>query len=173
MNALFLLLAAAPVAQVPVAPPPDPLAPLYILIGSMVVLQLGAMIAAFIKWMAGRTVEREDKDKEDVRSRLAEHDEKFQKLERTLGDLDRLLVSLSADGKNHHSSVEAIRGTIAEIKGQVENRFDKQAEFYRAQLKETVANVTEKLEALEYQLRQDTTRAIHDAAAMRARPKKG
>jgi chromosome segregation ATPase len=154
-------------------PPSDPLAPLYYLIGSMVVLQLGAMIFGAIKWLAGRTVEREDRDKEDLRSRLADHDDRFGKLDRTLSDLERLLGQLSAAGATNHTSVEAIRGAVAEIKVQVENRFDKQAEFYRSQLKETVVQVTEKLEKLEFDIRQDTTRAIHDAAAMRARTKKG
>jgi hypothetical protein len=39
-------------------------------------------------------------------------------------------------------------------------------------MKDFMADVTEKLEALEFQLRQDTTRAIHDAQAMSQRKRK-
>jgi len=167
---LFALLAAAPVA--PPAPVEDPLKALYLLVGSLVVLQLVAMGFGIVKWLAGRTVEREDKDKEDLRNRLDDHDEKFAKLERTLNDLDRLLSDVSAQQKNSHSSVESIRGTITEIRSSIESGRDKQAEYYRGQQKEMMVQVTEKIEKLERDIRQDTMRAIHDAAAMRARSKK-
>jgi septation ring formation regulator EzrA len=166
------LLAAAPVPPPPPAPVEDPLKALYLLIGSLVVLQLIAMGFALVRWLASRTVEREDKDKEDLRSRLDEHDERFSKLERTLNDLDRLLGKVEQDSKSHHASVESIRGAISEIRGSIESSRDKQADYYRSQLKEAMVAVTEKIEKLEFDIRQDTTRAIHDAAAMQRAKKK-
>jgi hypothetical protein len=77
--------------------------------------------------------------------------------------MDRSLALLQLEGKQILSVVEGTRGAVGEVKAGLDNRFEKQSEFYRGQIKEVFAAVTEKLEKLEYDLRQDTTRAMRDA----------
>lgn len=146
-------------------PTPDPLNSLYLLVGSVVVLQLILMGFGFVKWLGSRTVEREDKDK-------AKLEERLEKLERSFAETERSMLNMGADVKAVSTSIETIRTTVAELRTNLETRFDKQSEFYRGQMKEMLGNVTEKLEKLEYDLRQDTTRAIHDAQVLRSTKKR-
>lgn len=165
MSLLTFLLAAAPVA-VPPAPVSDPLTPLYALIGSMVVLQLVGMVVAFVKWLGSRTVDREDKDKEELKKRLEEHDDKFEETDRSVAAIDRAVGTVQLEMKQVLSTVEATRGMVIEIKGAMDNRFEKQADFYRTQVKELLQGVDKRLEDLEFKLRQDMSRAVHDASMM-------
>lgn len=175
---LFLFIAAvaaAPaVAQQVVAPPAsDPLTPLYILVGTSVLAQVAGMIVAFVKWMGSRTVQREDKDKEEIQKRLDEHDEKFDEQDRAVGLVDKAVSSVQVEMKQVLSTVETTKGMVIEIKGAMDNRFEKQADFYRQQVKELKVDLDKRIEDLEYKLRQDMTRAVHDASLMsRAAPKK-
>lgn len=153
----------------------DPLSPLYYLVGSMVVLQLGASIVGAVRWLGARTVEREDRDKEDLREQLKEHDDHFLKLERALSDLERIILLLQSEGKQSSSAIESTRGAVGEIKNHLETRFEKQAEYYRGQLKESLAASADQLGKLEYTIRQDMARAIYDAGTLRrsAKPNRG
>lgn len=160
---MLLLLAAAP-PSVPAAPA-DPLNSLYVLVGSVVVLQLIGMGFAFVKWLGSRTVEREDKDR-------AKLEERLEKLEKTYAETERSMLTMGSDVKAMSAAIETIRTTVAELRTNLETRFDKQSEFYRGQMKEMLGSVTEKLEKLEFDLRQDTTRAIHDAQVLRGSKKR-
>lgn len=165
LDALHSLIGAAPTAPGPSVA--DALAPLYLLVGTAVAGQIIGLGFSIVRWLGARTVEREDKDKEYFRAQLHEHEEHFQKLEHMLNELSRVLDTTGTEAKGHHGTIEALRGAIKEIKEQVETRFDKQAEFYRGQLKDALAQVTEKFAKLEFDVRQDTTRAIYDAATLR------
>lgn len=148
------------------------LRPLYYLIGSMVLAQaIGAGIG-IVRWLGSRTVEREDKDKEDVRAELKEHDERFEKQERAIAELDRSLLSLQAEMKQTHTLAEGIRSTVVEIRTNLDNRFEKQSEFYRSSLKEHSGTLEEKLGGLERSFRQDITRAMSDVQTMSSARKK-
>lgn len=153
---LLLLAAPSPVPQA------DPLAPLYYLIGSMVVLQLGAMIFAGIRWLMSRTVQREDEDKQGLRKRLDKHDERFEEQDAAISELDKVVSNLQNELRQVRDTLESIRGGVAELKIGLDQRFEKQAEFYRVSLKDFVAQLEKKLEDLEYKLRQDMTRAVAD-----------
>jgi len=164
----LLLLAAAPVS---VPAPTDPLTPLYILVGTAVVGQLAALVFGFVKWLGSRTVEREDRDKEKFEERLDAHDDRFKALEQSIANLDRAVLTMQSEVKQTHELVSSIRGAVAEIKIGLDSRFEKQADFYRSALKDHVSNLSDQLEKLEYQIRQDMMRAIHDAQTLRGRKK--
>jgi len=163
-----LLLAAGPAISPATPPPPssDPLSPLYILIGSTVVLQLIALIVGGVKWLAGRTVEREDKDKEDLRAAIKKHDERFEEQDDAIAALDKSVIALQSEVKQVMHALEGIRGGVSEVKLGLDQRFEKQADFYRGQVKELGVEVGKKLDELEYRLRQDAARAMHDASAL-------
>lgn len=163
MPPIELMLFAVPPPPLPVTT--DSLTPLYFLVGTSVVGQLIAMGFGVVKWLGSRTVEREDKDKQKL-------EERIDKLEKTFAETERTLLNMGADVKAVSTSIETIRTTVAELRTNLETRFDKQSEFYRGQMKEMLTNVTEKLEKMEYELRQDTTRAIHDAQVMMQQAKK-
>jgi chromosome segregation ATPase len=156
----------------PVADGGDGLSKLYLLVGAGVVAQLMAAGFGIVRWLGSRTVEREDKDKEDVRAELKEHDERFEKSERAIADLDRAIINLQAEMKQTYTLAEGIRGTVIEIRTNLDNRFEKQSEFYRASLKEQSSLLDEKLGSLERVFRQDITRAMSDVQAMSAARKK-
>lgn len=162
----FLLAAAPVVASPPPAQASDPLSPLYILIGSTVVLQLIALIVGGVKWLAGRTVEREDKDKEDLRASIKKHDERFEEQDDAIAALDKSVITLQTEVKQVIHTLDAIRGGVSEVKLGLDQRFEKQADFYRAQVKDLMAVVEKKLEELEYRLRQDAARAMSDASVL-------
>lgn len=188
MNPIFthLVLLAAPVAPVaPAASVSDMLTPLYVLVGGLVATQVVKAGFSFVKWLGARTVANEDKDKADIRKQveelkvdirkqLEEHDERFEELDRTVSTVDRSINTVQLEMKQVLSTVEATRGMVVEIKGSMDNRFEKQSEFYRGQIKELLVGVDKRLENLEYTLRQDMSRAIHDASMMNkaARAKK-
>lgn len=156
----------------PAAPPPSSETALYILVGTLTLAQVAGLIVAFVKWLGARTVANEDKEKQELRARLDKHEERFEELEDSMNGLEKTLASVQTELKQTHELVGSVRGAVAEIKATLETRFEKQSEFYRAALKEHAVGVTDALEKLEFQLRQDTTRAIHDAQAMRSVRKK-
>ena len=147
----------------------ESLQPLYVLLGTSVAGQLIAAGFGVVRWMAGRSVTREDEDKKEFKERIEE-------LEKKHLELDRSIIAVVSDIKQLFAQVDGIRGAVAESKAAMEGRFDKQADFYRAQQKELIADLHEKLEKLEFSVRQDTTRAIHDAQSMQQttrKPKRG
>lgn len=177
MNSLlYLLLSASPVAAQPaptVPPVPtttDPMTAIYLLVGAFVLKELLSFGRDFIKGLATRTVEREDKDKEDLKKRLEEHDDRFEETDRSVAAIDKTVGAVQLEMKQVLSTVEATRGMVIEIKGAMDNRFEKQAEFYRTQIKELLQGVDKRLEDLEFKLRQDMSRAVHDASMM-SRPR--
>ena len=164
----------------------EALRPLYYLVGSVVLTQLITAAFAFIKWLGARTVSREDKDKEELKALLKEHtdrfsgledryakraetkqlEDKYDELETTLASLDRTVNNIQMEMKQMLSTVDTTRGVVSEIKGSMDVRFEKQGEFYRTNVKEITAALTKQTEEIEFKLRQDMTRAIHDAAEL-------
>lgn len=183
IDLLQLVLAAPP----PAPPTGDGLSALYLLIGGQVVLTTIGMIAGLVRWLGSRTVEREDKDKEDLRAQIRLHDarfkeleerndERFEELEDSIAALDKTMTTMQAEMKQLLTKMDAVREALGEMKGgwqtfekSLDNRFDKQGDFYRNLLKEHAALVSDKLEKLEFSLRQDTSRAIHDAQTLRSK----
>jgi hypothetical protein len=153
------------------------LTPLYALVGSLVLLQLIKSGFAFVRWLGARTVANEDKDKAEVRRQIEEqklemrkqkeeHEARFEEIDRTVSAIDRAMGTVQLEMKQVLSTVESTRGMVVEIKGSMDNRFEKQSDFYRGQIKELLVGVDKRLEDLEYALRQDMSRAIHDSAMM-------
>ena len=170
---LQLLLAAAPVAPpAPTASMTEILTPLYALLGSLVLLQLVSAAFGLVKWLGARTVATEDKDKAETRAQLKEHEARFEEIESSVSMVDRAISTVQLEMKQVLSTVESTRGMVVEIKGSMDNRFEKQSDFYRGQIKELLVGVDKRLEDLEYKLRQDMTRAIHDASVMNAKVRK-
>lgn len=169
----FLLLAAgagaaatpAVTQAAPVAVAPDALGPLYMLVGAAVLGQVVGLVVGFVKWLGTRTVQREDRDKQDLESKLKKHGEELDALKQTL-------ATHTVEFKNALEKVAQMKGAVDEIKANIEGRFDKQGEWYRGQLKEHAGQMSADLKNLEFQLRQDTSRAIHDASTMAAPPRK-
>ncbi len=152
-------------------PPPSGETALYLVVGLLTVTQIAGLIAAFVRWLGARTVENEDKEKRDLRDRLDKHEARFEELEDAINGLEKTLTSVQTELKQTHELVGSVRGAVAEIKATLETRFEKQADFYRSALKDHAAGVTDSLEKMEFQLRQDTTRAIHDAQTFTSRRK--
>lgn len=155
----------------------DALSPLYYLIGSQIVLSVITAAVGVVRWLAGRTVEREDKDKEALTKRveaieteakkereaLAEkYDERFEELEDQLNSLDKAVSGVANETKQVRDTLESIRGGVSELKLNLDGRLEKQATFYRDTMREYVQGLEKKLEELEYKLRQDMTRAVGD-----------
>lgn len=97
-------------------PDADALTPLYILVGTGVVAQLAGAIVGAVKWLGARTVEREDKDKQDIKATLKEHEGRFEELEQSLRGMDRSLLIVQNDVRQVSGAVESIRGSVAELR---------------------------------------------------------
>jgi hypothetical protein len=136
MISVFTMLAlVAPMPSVPPTVPPtvpasngDMLTALYVLVGSIVVKELVTAIVGLVKWLAGRTVAREDKDRADLQEKLQKMDGRFEELGRA-----------------------------------VDSRSDKQKEFYLGELQKHTDALNQRMKEFEFQLRQDASRAAHDA----------
>lgn len=188
----LLLLASAPVASYSSSESgEDPLKALYYLIGSQIFLSIIAMAVGVVRWMASRTVEREDKDKESLAKRIDAHetrfkeveekhakkleeleetqDERVKEIEDALHEMERSVNGVVSDVKSVRETLESIRGGVAELRTGLDSRFEKQAEFYRATSREYTTGVEKKLEDLEYKLRQDMTRAVADVMRQKSR----
>jgi hypothetical protein len=137
----------------------DPLTPLYLLVGAGVVTQVVAAGFAIVKGLAGRAVSRELQDKEKVEAEVALHTARLIEAERALDRLKEKQGEL-------RDTVEQLRGIVATTKGHVDERIEKQAGSYRAEVKDLMAAIDAKLQRLEADIRQDMTRAIHDAIAL-------
>lgn len=168
MNVLDVLLAAgpavtaqqaAPVVVPPVAAPFDMTA-IYVLVGMFVLKEIGKLAVDIVRGLGARTVNQEDEAKKAMKASLEEHDEKFEEVTRTLDAVTR-------DNKTIAEATTAISAMVKEIKEHVETRFDKQAEFYRGQIKDATDTYVRKLSDMEQTLRRDMQRAIHDAEVMR------
>lgn len=172
MNSLLhLILAATPAAATAPpapaqAPSGDSLTALYILVGTAVVGQLIGLVFGIVKWLGSRTVEREDKDKESIQTRLDEHDEKFAEQDRSIAAVDKIVNSVQGEVKQVLSAVDTIKGMVQEITKAMDNRFEKQGDFYRGNLDKFIASNDSKIQALETQMRHETQRSIHDALQM-------
>jgi len=59
--------------------------------------------------------------------------------------------------------------TVNEIRNTMETTRDKQSQFYREQIKELTTDFEKALKELEYKLRQDMSRAVHDATVLKGR----
>lgn len=164
---MWLALAAAPAAQaLPPAPTPDSLTALYVLVGTAVVGQVIGLVVSVVKWLGSRTVQREDQDKAEVYRELEAHEARFRELEELLRNVDRSVGTIQSEVKQAVVNTETTKGVVATIQGAMDTRFEKQSAFYQGQVEKVLAGVEKQLEELEYTLRQDMTRAAHDASVM-------
>lgn len=129
---------------------------LYTVVGALVVAQLAGLLAGFVKWLGSRTVEQEDKEKASIRADIKAHEERFDELDKAVRDMDRTVLTVQNDVRQMNTSVENIRGNVAALQSTLETRLDKQAEFYRAQLKDTLEQVNDSLARMESDLRRDS-----------------
>jgi len=123
------------------------------------VAQVMALIGVLMRWLGKRTVEREDRDKEELRR-------DFDTMEARVKELDRAIFTMQNEVKATHAVVTAISGQVTEVRANLDSRLEKQASFYREELEKHSVAMSTMVKALEFQVRQDTTRAIHDASAL-------
>lgn len=162
-------------ADVPASFQPAELAPgTYLLVLTAALPSIVGLIVNLFQWLGKRAIDREDKDKDEIRGRLKQHEDRFEQSERAIetfkigaerrfSDMEHTLITVQAKMEQISSTADNIRGTVAELKTGLENRFEKQSEFYRAQSKEQLAAFAERLEKLEQELRHDMTRAVADS----------
>lgn len=134
----------------------NPLTPLYAMVGLAVLTQLAQAIISIVKGLAARTVEREDKDKDELKKKIEDHEVECKKQRDTLeNDLDEIrdgnndlstrIIRMDENLKATLEALQGMRGSVGEIREGVDKRFEKQAEFYRSELEKH---------------RQDTSQAI-------------
>lgn len=163
------------------APPAEIGPSTYLLVFAAALPAIASLIVNLVQWLGKRTVEREDQDKKEVRDRLKEHEDRFGRMERSVDELkssnerrfaqmDHALVAMQGEVKHVLSVAETIRGAVTELKSGLENRFEKQADFYRSSLKEQTATFDTRIDKLEQDLRHDMTRAVADS--LREQPRK-
>lgn len=146
---------------------------------------LGQGLFGLLKWFGARQVQKADAEQQEVQSRLEEHDKRFTAIERSVDDLrvanekrfasmDHSLMTMQMELRQSLSVAESIRGAVAELKTGLENRFEKQADFYRSTQKEQTAQFGDALKKLEQDLRHDMTRAVADVfnSPRRSNPKR-
>lgn len=132
-----------------------------ILLGNMLPT-IGLGIWGFVKWMGARTVKQADDAQAEAKESIKALDKRVTELERGNSDVRAEMRTLVA-------SVEALRGTVVEVRSTVDSRIEKQAENHRAAMKEASQALDERLEKLEFALRQDLTRAVADSMGKRRR----
>lgn len=131
------------------------LTPIYSLLGLLLVKELGAAIVGGVKWLAHRTVAKEDEEKKAHEKRLAD-------LEEELREHGPQVASLAQQVDGCVKTLSGISAAVGELRANLDTRLSGQADFYRASVKEFAADVEKKLEALEFRIRQDTSRALAD-----------
>ena len=120
------------------------------------------LVISFVQWLGSRTIQREDADKKKVEERLENH-------EKRLTEMDRAFVAIQADLRASGASLSEVRGAVGELKAGLDVRFERQSEFYRTQVKEMMTTFGEKLDKLEFDLRQQMSRALADSQPRRRR----
>lgn len=149
-----------------VAAAPSDMTAIYLLVGMFVVKELLAFGSGFVKGLASRTVEREDRDKQALQKKVDElekkFDDRFEEQDDQLNELERSVDRANNELKQVRDTLESIRGAVVEVRSGLDSRLEKQADFYRAQTKEYVVGIEKKIEDLEHKLRQDMARAVGD-----------
>lgn len=155
----------------------DPMTAIYLLVGAFVVKELLSLGRDFIKGLAARNVAREDEDKKALKESLGalqkkhedrldslqkKYDDRFEELDDQINGFDKSISNMQGELKQVRDTLESIRGGISEVRLGLDQRFEKQAQFYRDATREYTGGVEKKLEELEYKLRQDMTRAVAD-----------
>lgn len=189
----MLLLAALPTAvPLPQVAPALDMSVVYLLVLASSLPAIAGLGLQFVTFLGKRTVDREDKDKEDLKVKQASDKDELKskqvELEARLekqneraserfSEMEHKLIQIQADQKTTANEVSQIRGSQQEIRGaqqelkvSMENRFEKQSEFYKAANKEQLSAFTEKLKDVEFSIRQEVTRAVADVIA-NSRPK--
>ena len=124
---------------------------------------VAVLAVSFVQFLGRRTVDREDKDKENIQKRV-------DALGTRLTSIDHQLISIQSDMKQNFAQLENVRGGVTELRVGMDGRFEKQAAFYRAEVKEGMELMTEKLEKLEFSVRQDMSRAMADFMRAKRKP---
>lgn len=132
---------------------------LYAAVGLWVLKQAGEWVSKLVTWSAGRMVGQEDAVKADLKA-------KVEKLEKAVSELDRRVEFIDRDVKGAVAAADGVKGALGQMSNAVDVRIDKQGDFYRAEVKRVLEETNKQLEDLEFHLRQDTSRAMHDAASL-------
>lgn len=149
---------------------------MYLLVFAAALPALVGLVVNLVQWLGKRTVDREDQDKRELKDKLKEHEGRFERMERSIedlktsnerrfGEMDHALVAMQGEVKHVLSVSEGIRGAVVELKSGLENRFEKQADFYRSSLKDLTSQLDDRLQKLEQDLRHDMTRSTADTIA--------
>lgn len=142
----------------------DPaLTPIYVAVGGLVVKEVFQGGAAFVKWLGARKTQLEDEKIASLREDVEELQDQREALVASLTKLDNSISALANEQRYMKEKLDASLGALASTREAFDDRIEKQAQHYRDSVKEVLGSVTTKLESMEYELRQDTTRAIHDA----------
>lgn len=129
----------------PVLQAAQDLTPLYYLIGSSVVAQLIAAGFGIVQWLGRRNIDHDDKEKQKLEDRVTT-------LENARHEQDKEILSLKNGAGTTTNLLNETRSDFTSLRSFLDERFEKQAKAFQASM-----------DKLEYQLRTDTTRAIHDA----------
>jgi chromosome segregation ATPase len=142
----------------------DPaLVPVYVTVGGLLTKEVVQGGAAFVRWLGERKTKLEDEKVAALKDEVKELQDQREEMLNKLGGVEQAIASLGDEQRHLKEKLDTTLGALRELREAFETGRDKQAAFYREQLKEVLGDVTVKLEKLEYDLRQDTTRAIHDA----------
>lgn len=167
-----LVLGDAAASYQPPAAEPGP--GMYLMMLGVMLPSIGTLAISILQYLGRRAIDREDQDKEEVKKRLEKHEDRFGTLEKSIealkssterrfGEMDHALVATQGEVKHVLSISESIRGAVTELKSGLENRFEKQSDFYRASLKDQTANFDDRIDKLEQSIRHDMTRAVADS----------
>jgi len=139
------------------------LTPIYVAVGGLVVKEVFQGGATFVKWLNARKIQLEDEKLASLREDVEELQSQREALVASLTKLDGSISALANEQRYLKEKLDASLGSLSSTREAFDDRIEKQAAFYRDSVKEVLGSVTAKLETMEYELRQDTTRAIHDA----------
>jgi chromosome segregation ATPase len=142
------------------------LVPIYAAVGGLVVKEVFQGGAAFVKWLGARKTQLEDEKLAELRKDVEELQGQREALVAGLTKLDGAISAIANEQRYLKEKLDASLGSLASTRESLDDRIEKQAAFYRDSVKEVLSSVTAKIKELEYELRQDTTRAIHDSQAL-------
>lgn len=161
----------APTAQTLQPPPPpvalpsmtDGYAP-YVLIALAGVL-LWKLLPDILKGLWSKAMAADAKQLDEAKVRGDGQEQRLRQLEVAIPEL-------RGEVRQTHADVQSVRGSLAELRSNLDQRFEKQAEFYRSENREQTEALLEKLDSVERQLRGDMQRGLADVMHEATRDKK-
>ena len=142
------------------------LTPIYVAVGGLVVKEIFQGGVTFVKWLNARKIQLEDEKLASLREDVEDLQSQRETLVASLTKLDGSLTAIANEQRYLKEKLDSSLGALDSTRKAFDDRIEKQAQHYRDSVKEVLGSVTTKLESMEYELRQDTTRAIHDAQVL-------